>query len=155
MICLILLFIILFFILAWRRLDLAVMFLIAALPAYLIRFNILGLPSTILEAMIWVVFLAWFIKNFSRVKNNFLENFKKENKKIKARYPFDWEMVLLLMIALTAVAVGEFSSSSFGIWKAYFFESVLFFVVVLNVTKGEKGRNKIFWALTISALTVS
>ena len=155
MICLILLFIILFFILAWRRLDLAVMFLIAALPAYLIRFNILGLPSTILEAMIWVVFLAWFIKNFSRVKNNFLENFKKENKKIKARYPFDWEMVLLLMIALTAVAVGEFSSSSFGIWKAYFFESVLFFVVVLNATKGEKGRNKIFWALTISALTVS
>ena len=155
MIYLILLFTILFFILAWRRLDLAVMFLIAALPAYLIRFNIFGLPSTILEMMIWVVFIVWFIRNFSQVKNNFLENFKKNSQKIKIRYPFDWEMVLLLLISLSAVAVAGFGFSSFGIWKAYFFEPILFFIVALNVIKGEKGREKILWSLAISALVVS
>src|SRR3989338_3566118 len=155
MIYLILLFTILFFILAWRRLDLAVMFLIAALPAYLIRFNIFGLPSTILEMMIWVVFIVWFIRNFSQVKNNFLENFKKDSQKIKIRYPFDWEMVLLLLISLSAVAVAGFGFSSFGIWKAYFFEPILFFIVALNVIKGEKGREKILWSLAISALVVS
>ncbi|MDO8668319.1 MAG: O-antigen ligase family protein [bacterium] len=162
------LFTILFFIFAWRRLDWAVMFLIATLPAYLIRFNVFGLPSTILEAMIWIVFMVWIINNFGRVKNNFLENFKKNNQKIKIRYPFDWEMVLLLLIALMAVSVAGFSSSSFGIWKAYFFEPVLFFIVVLNVFKyNAKAANemrmprmkypleKILWSLAISALTVS
>jgi len=155
MIYLILIFSILFFLLAWWRLDWAVMLLITALPAYLIRFNIFGLPSTLLEAMIWVVFSVWLIKNFSRVKNNFLENFKKENKKIKIRYPFDWEIVLLLLIALVAVGTAGFSVPSFGIWKAYFFEPALFFIVVLNVMKGEKGREKILWALAVSVLAVS
>ena len=155
MIYLIILFTILFFILAWRRLDLAVMFLIAALPAYLIRFNVFGLPSTLLSVMIWVVFIVWVIKNFSRVKNNFLENFKKENKKIKIRYPFAWEMVLLLLIAFMAADIANFSASSLGIWKAYFFEPVILFIVVLNIMKGEKGKNKILSALAVSALAVS
>ncbi|MFH0955991.1 MAG: O-antigen ligase family protein [Candidatus Falkowbacteria bacterium] len=155
MIYLITIFVVLFFILAWRRLDLAVMFLIAAMPTYLIRFSVLGLPATLLEAMIWAVFLVWAIKNFSRVKNNFLENFKKENRKIKIRYPFDWEIVLLLIVALAAASVAGFSSSSLGIFKAYFFEPALFFIVVFNVMNGEKGREKILWALAASALAVS
>ncbi|MDP2736886.1 MAG: O-antigen ligase family protein [bacterium] len=148
------LFTILFFLLAWRRLDLAVMFLIACLPAYLIRFSVFGLPVTLLEAMIWIVFIVWAIKNFSQIKNNFLENFKKETK-IKIRYPFDWEIVLLLIVALAAAGVAGFSSSSLGIFKAYFFEPVMFFIVVLNVMKGGKGREKILWALAVSALAVS
>lgn len=154
MIYLISLFTILFFILALARLDLAVMFLIVGLPAYLIRFNIFGLPLTLLEIMIGLVFLVWVIKNFNQVKNNFLENFKKEMK-IKVRYPFDWEIILLLLIAFTATVVAGFSSSSLGIFKAYFFEPIILFIVILNVMKGDKGRGKILWALAISALAVS
>ncbi len=155
MIYLILIFTILFFIFSWRRLDWAVMFLIAALPSYLIRFNIFGVPATLLEIMIWIVFLVWLIKNFSLIKNNFLENFKKENKKVKIRYPFDWELIFLLLVAFVAVGVSSFSSSSLGIFKAYFFESVMFFIVVVNVMKGDKGREKILWSLALSALAVS
>jgi len=155
MIYLILIFTVLFFLLAWWRLDWAVMLLVGALPAYLIRFSIFGLPSTLLEVMIWAVFLVWLIKNFIQVKNNFLENFKNNNKKIKVRYPFDWEIVLLLLVALAAAGAAGFSSSSLGIWKAYFFEPVMMFIVVLNVMKGEKGREKILWALAVSALAVS
>lgn len=155
MIYLILIFTILFFIFSWRCLDWAVMFLIAALPSYLIRFNIFGVPTTLLEIMIWIVFLVWLIKNFSLIKNNFLENFKKENKKVKIRYPFDWELIFLLLVAFVAVGVSSFSSSSLGIFKAYFFESVMFFIVVVNVMKGDKGREKILWSLALSALAVS
>jgi len=154
MINLISLFSILFLLLAWRRLDLAIMFLVAALPVYLIRFNLFGLPSTLLELMIWMVFIVWAIKNFSRVKNNFLANFKKDTK-IKIRYPFDWELILLLLVAFAAAGIAGFSAASLGIWKAYFFEPALFFIVVLNVMKGDKGREKILWALAISALAVS
>ncbi|MBI2459214.1 MAG: O-antigen ligase family protein [Parcubacteria group bacterium] len=155
MVYLILLFSILFLFLAWRRLDWAVMFLIAALPAYLIRFNILGLPATLLEAMIWIVFIVWFLKNYGYIIENL--KFKIVNCKLKIdnRYPFDWEIVLLLFIALLAASVAGFSNSSFGIWKAYFFEPALFFIVVLNVLYGDKGREKILWALAVSALAVS
>lgn len=153
MIYLITIFSLLFFLLAWRRLDWAVAFLIAAMPAYLIRFNIFGLPSTILEIMIWIVFLVWLIKNLRALKNNFLSNFK--NKKISNRYPFDWEMILMVIVALVAAGVAGFSASSLGIWKAYFFEPILFFIVVFNVMNGEKGREKILWALAISALAIS
>lgn len=167
MIYLILLFTILFFILAWRRLDIAAMFLIVALPAYLIRFNIFGLPATLLEIMIWVIFLAWFLKSYRYIYENCKLKIRHllkiacprtgENCKLKiiGRYPFDWEMVLLLLVALTAVAVAGFSASAFGIFKAYFFEPVLFFIVVLNVMKGEPGREKILGSLAVSALMVS
>jgi len=62
-------FTILYAILAWKRLDLATALLIVALPVYQIRFNILGLPSTLLEVMILVLFLAWFIKIMGAIKN--------------------------------------------------------------------------------------
>ena len=160
MIYLITIFTVLFFLLAWRRLDWAVMFLIAALPTYLIRFNIFGLPATLLEVTIWVVFMVWLVKNFGQVKNNFLENFKKDSKKVKIRYPFDWEIVLMVMVALAAAAVAGFSAASFGIWKAYFFEPALFFIVVFNVMKNPpaplvRGVELVLWPLAISALAVS
>ncbi len=155
MIYIILIFSVLFLLLAWKRLDWAVMVLIAALPAYLIRFNIFGLPSTLLEVMIWVVFFVWFIKNyksiFERVKLRVTSNGLRD----VVRYPFDWEIVLMLLVALAAVGVAGFSTSSFGIWKAYFFEPALFFIVVFNVMHGAKGREKILWSLAISALAVS
>ena len=152
---LILLFTILFFFLAWRRLDWAVMLAVAAMPAYLIRFNILGLPSTLLEVMIWAVFLVWGITNWTRIKENLREACKKNSDKIKIRYPFDWEIILLLLVAFAAAGVAGFNTSSLGVWKAYFFEPAMLFVVALNVIKGEKGREKIIWALAVSALAVS
>jgi O-antigen ligase len=161
MLYLILLFTVLFFILAWRRLTWAVMFLIVTMPTYLIRFSIFGLPGTLLEIMIWVVFVIWLIKNYRFIFRSLklkIENYKL---KIANRYPFDWEMILLLLIAFMAVAVAGFSSSSLGIFKAYFFEPVMFFIVVFNVMKNPsrppllKGVELVLWSLAISAFAVS
>jgi len=153
------------------------MFLIAALPSYLIRFNIFSLPTTLLELMIWIVFLVWIIANWERIKANIIQFFKKDNSKIKIRYPFDWEIILLLLISLLAAGIAGFSYSSLGIWKAYFFEPALLYIVVLNVFANNtsafakasadkyttndtqilqmKGVEKIILALAIGALAVS
>lgn len=144
MIYLIIIFAILFLFLSWRRLDWAVMFLIVAMPSYLIRFDIFSMPSTLLEAMIWILFSVWAVKNF-----------REEDKKNKIRYPFDWEIILLLVIAFAAAGVSGFSARSLGIFKAYFFEPVLFFIVALNAMKGKKGGEKILFSLAVSALAVS
>ena len=134
----ILLFSILFFCLAYWRLELAIQFLIFALPSYLIRFQIGPLPSTLLEVMIWLVFLVWFIANFFELKTNIYESFrrlagKRTDGRIKINYPFYLEIILLLIISFVAVGVSGFSNSALGIWKAYFFEPILLYIVVLNV----------------------
>ncbi|MDP3043621.1 MAG: O-antigen ligase family protein [bacterium] len=127
-------FLTLYIILSIRRLDLAVMFLIAALPAYLIRFDVLGMPATLLEAMILIAFSIWLIKNAKQIFYNIKSKIKNQKSKIYARYPFDIEIVLLLIVSFAAAGVAGFSAlGGMGIWKAYFFEPALVFILVFNV----------------------
>ncbi len=135
---LLLIFVILFTFLAIKRLEFSVQLLIFALPAYLIRFNIGPLPSNILEVMIWVVFLVWFFANFSELKANVIESFKRlsgrsADGRIKIDYPFGTELILLVVIGFVAAGVAGFSNAGLGIWKAYFFEPALLYIVVINV----------------------
>jgi O-antigen ligase len=165
---LILIFCILFFILSFKRLDWAVMVLIAALPAYLIRFKIFGVPFTLLEAMILISFIVWFLKNYKKIINSIKLKIRHSTFGIRhsQRYPFDIEIVLLLIISFAAVFTAGLTDSALGIWKAYFFEPALLFIVILNIsgsgnTKKSpqppfiKGGDKILWPLAISALAVS
>lgn len=133
---LITLFSILFFILSWRKLDWAVMFIVAALPSYLIRFKIVGVPFTLLEAMILIAFFVWLIKetnflNVLRGKYGWKE--LKEAHKARKPYPFGLELILVLILSYIAVFAAGLTDEALGIWKAYFFEPALFFILVLNV----------------------
>jgi len=119
------------------------------LPSYLIRFNILGIPSTLLEVSILITFLNWLFNN-----RKFL--FTKKKEKIeKQAYPFGWEMMLVLVISFIAVFIGGLSSSALGIFKAYFFEPLLLVILILNNFKNEKGIRQIIFALSLSSLLVS
>ena len=135
-------------ILAWRRLDWAVMLMLATLPSYLIRFEIFGIPFTVLEAMILIAFGVWIfkktaLKDFLRGRYR-VEDFIR-NRKERQRYPFSWEIILLLVISWAAIAVAGFSDAAMGIWKAYFFEPVLVFILILNVF-GKHNANAVFYA---------
>jgi O-antigen ligase len=146
----IIIFIIFFLLLALARLDLALFCIIAGLPTYLIRFSVFGLPGTILETMILISFAVWF---FSR----FLPHLKSliKNRKERIPYPFSWEIILLIILAFAAVGVAGFSNGALGIWKAYFFEPILLFILIFNIFQEKKDWSKIFWALLISALGIS
>ncbi|MDD5032337.1 MAG: O-antigen ligase family protein [Patescibacteria group bacterium] len=174
---LIFIFIIFYLVLAIIRPEWAVMLILAALPSYLIRFKILGIPFTLLEAMILVSFFVWFIfrtefRNFIRGKygwRDFLENRKK-----RMAYPFGLEIILWLVVSFIAAAVAGFSDNALGIWKAYFFEPVLLFILLINLFAGSgdedcgiksyqtspspsslrRGIEKILWPLAVSALAV-
>ncbi|MFH1522201.1 MAG: O-antigen ligase family protein [Patescibacteria group bacterium] len=173
---LILLYIIFYTILAKLRLRWAVIFLIVALPTYLIRFKVLGIPMTILEAMIFISFFIWFLDNYRIIFNNIKRKLEIRNclsyclrqqarqgkLEVNNRYPFDLEIILLLIISFIAVAVAGFSDSAFGIWKAYFFEPVLVFVLIINLfgkqNKGVTTANAfapLIWPLAISAFVIS
>lgn len=165
---LIILFLIFYFILAKIRLDWAIMFLIAVLPSYLIRFSIFNIPFTLLEAMILISFMVWLFANYRKIYFNLNQKIKLLKNPKSGRYPFDIEIILMLIISFVAVAIVGFSNNALGIWKAYFFEPIFIFILIFNVFKNnEKSVNdtqkarvkfnieKVLWAITISALFVS
>lgn len=172
----ILVYLVLYFILARIRFDWAVLLLIATLPTYLIRFQVFGIPFTLLEGMILVSFFVWFFwhTNFKRflAGKYSLKDFKANHLK-RRKYPFGIEIILLLIISFFAVGVAGFSNEALGAWKAYFFEPILVFILILNVLKynsnaSNKNSNasnsarihliskeKVVWVLAISALFIS
>jgi O-antigen ligase len=146
-------FFIFFLILAIKRLDWALMLTIILLPAYLVRFNIWGLPTTALELMILISAGVWVAKNFKTAWAG--ARLRLSGKAKNQRYPFDWEIVALLLISLLAVGISGFSNSALGLWRAYFFEPILFYLIVINVLGQSKDLGKIIWPLSVSALGVS
>jgi len=146
--------IIFFTIIAFLRLDIAVLFIVALLPSYLLRFSVLGIPTTFLEVMILISFTIWFLKT---TRGRFGEWF--ENRKKRQPYPFAFEIILILFLAFIAVIVAnlknaDISLAALGIFKAYFFEPMLLFILILNVLPGVQGRKKIVWALAASSVVV-
>ncbi|QQG52425.1 MAG: O-antigen ligase family protein [Candidatus Falkowbacteria bacterium] len=139
-----------FLTIAILRLDLAVFLITALLPAYLLRFNVLGVPLTFLEAMILISFAVWFLKNVAPNLKTWLKN-----RQERTPYPFGWEIIAIIIISFVAIAVAGFNASALGIWKAYFFEPILLFILVMNVLPGDKGRQKILLALLLGAAAVS
>lgn len=135
--------------LAWFRLKWALLLLIAALPAYLIRFNVLGLPATLLEAMILISFAVWLGQSF---RNKTSPALREPNGKL---YPFAWEAWLVILIALLAAGVAGFNHGALGIWKAYFLEPVLLFIMIYKVFPKIADQLKVGAALLVSALAVS
>jgi len=146
----IIIFIIFFLSLALLRLDWALFFLIATLPAYLIRFSVFGLPSTLLEVMILITFTIWFLSRYLPQLKNLLKN-----RQQKIPYPFSWEIIILILLSFLAAGVAGFSNSALGIWKAYFFEPILLFILIFNIFREKKDWSKIFWALLLSAIGIS
>ena len=59
------------------------------------------------------------------------------------------------IVSFLAVLVAGFSNPAMGIWKAYFFEPLLVFILVINLFQEKKDFQKIIFSLALSALAVS
>lgn len=139
-----------FIIITALRLDLALSLIVALLPSYLIRFNIFGIPMTFLEAMILISFAIWFIK---ATKLKLTTWFK--GRTTRRPYPFGLEIIIILVLSFIAVGVSDFSLAAMGIWKAYFFEPILLFILIMNVFQDKVGRKKILLGLLLGALATA
>ncbi|MBU0613197.1 O-antigen ligase family protein [Patescibacteria group bacterium] len=133
-----------FFLLAWKKIEIALMLTVLLLPSYLIRFEVFSIPATLLEIMILLLFIVWGIKKV------FIDKLKD----IKCTQ-FKWPLLLLFVSATIAVFISPDLQSALGIYKAYFVEAILFFIVFTNVINSPRRIRLIFWALGVSALFVS
>lgn len=146
--------------LSWRNISWGIYSVCAFLPAYLIRFSVIELPSTMLEGMIVLLFIVWLIKE--KISLNPLAWFKNlANAQVAADKNnlvpkiVRWPIILLLIAGTISVFVSPSLRASAGLWKAYFIEPIMFLLVLVYNIKDAKEIKNIIRALGFSALALS
>lgn len=141
------LYFVLFSWLAIKNFKTAVGLLICALPSYFIRFNIGPLPTSALEITFGSIFLVWFWK-YSRADWKEIKNFYQDHK------IFSWLVFALLFFSILGIFTSNHHIQALGIWRAYFLEPILFFLVLIGQRKNIKSQDLI-WFLSLSTVSIS
>lgn len=147
-IILITLLLIIYGIISYKKPEWGLYLIAFLLPSYLIRFKIGSIPFTFLESMILILFLIWVIKE---LKDKNLLNIIKKLPSCKFFIP---GILLFLAITISIFTSPNFNSA-LGIWKAYFIEPFLLFIIFVNTIKTKEKINKLIWSLGLSAAIVS
>lgn len=109
-----------------------VLLTILALPLYLIRFSIGPIPTTILELMIYASFIVGLASHQIKIKSNVLF----------------YSLVVFVIAGFVSVIFDPNIVRAAGLWKAYFFDGFLIYLIVSSFDKDQK--NKAFLALCVS-----
>jgi len=133
--------ILLFAFLYFKYSKITLLFFISILPSYLLRLSFFNIPTTFLEIVFLGIFLGFIIKWIF--------------------YRFDlrtggWSIVLifLFLISIIQIKIAPNSIAALGIWKAYFLEPIIFFIISLSTFK-YKDFEKIINSLGITAFLIS
>jgi len=122
----------------------------AFLPAYQVRFKIVSLPMTLLEAMILICFFTWLFIKIKEIgfKKLILEKWQEFKN-------WRWLILAWLVLAAASIFIAPDLKAAAGVWKAYFLEPILFLIVLNDVVKTEKEKNLVLGGLFFSALYLS
>ncbi len=146
-IALVAIYFLLFSFLAWKNFRLAFIFFIILLPTYLIRFQVGPLPSTVLEVSFGALFLVWLIK-YSRYD---VKNIIAVSQKHKILFiAFD----ILFLCSIVSVLISDLFILSLGVWRAYFLEPMILFLILVGRKKAIKITDLI-WGLALSTVSIS
>lgn len=115
-----------------------------ALPAYLVRFSVGPLPTTLLEALWVAMIVAWLMR---RSKSVGAENF------LPLR-PWLLPCGLLVVAGIVGVAISPDTRAALGLFKAYLVEPVIFFLMFQTVAD-DALRRKMLTALIVSGAAIA
>lgn len=118
---------------------------ILALPTYLLRFNIVGFPTNVLDWLIFACVVIWILASYK--KNDLQRDILKFKPIIMA--------IGVIFIGLVAsILVAKNYTMGLGIIKSWFVLPILFLVVIRSVIKEDKLKN-VFFAYYLSAFVVA
>lgn len=130
-----------FAVLAWRDLHTGLLLMAAVLPSYLLRTEVLGIPTTLLELLVVAFLIVWLVKGGWRQP--------------LSQSPYV-PVGLLLLSATISVFVAPDFVNALGVWKAYFVEPILlFFVIRHELQHGGLNESSLFKALGLTAIVLS
>ncbi len=135
--------------LSYKKPVYAVSLTIIMLPTYLFRADLFGIPITFLELCILTTFLGYLIKLITE------KQLKKTYNLQPTTYNLKWPVTLIIVAATISVLISPDLQGAGGLWKAYFIEPILFFLVVIKVWPEAKNQKIILWSLGISTLIIS
>jgi len=118
--------------------------IIFCLPLYLIRLEIFKIPTTVLELMIYGLFVLWAI---NRGYKGLWIALKRERSLV-------WGIVLLIVGASVATIFSWDIRLSAGILKGWFVDAILFFLMFVSIIKKGDIKN-VFNALICSGFIVA
>ena len=133
--------------LAIGRPTLAATTILALLPSYLVRSEIGGIPTTILEALLLGTIIGWALRIIREGQ---------AMKKLRglALHPLFVPTALFLFAGTVAAVVSPERLDALGIWKAYIVEPALFGLVIANVMRERRDRALALAGLAVSAAAV-
>ncbi|MDP3741536.1 MAG: O-antigen ligase family protein, partial [bacterium] len=137
-----------FAVLAILRRDLALYLIVLLLPTYQIRFSILGIPATFLEGMILILAAA-----------SLLPLPRRERIEVRGRLTANKWTIVFISFFLLAAFISVFTSPNLtaaaGIFKAYFFEAVLFSFLVMLIIDSSEKLQRLYKTLALLVLYLS
>lgn len=128
--------------------------LVAMLPSYGIRFSVLGVPATLLEAAIWVCAAAWFARQWKDHGRPSWPDFNNAHQTGNPFRPYLWIIKLWLLVASVAVIVSPNLDGALGIWKAYFIEPLMVFALLVLTFRGRQEKWWLLYALGLTSLAM-
>lgn len=132
----ILLILLLIFYISRKKIEQSVCFIVFLLPAYLLRTEIFGVPTTTLELGIYILFIIWLARTYRSGRLG------EAASGIFSDHFFATGVFLLMSGALISTIFSVDLRASAGIFKGWFFDPLLFFIVLVSAIKtyGQKMK---------------
>lgn len=134
--------------LAYRRHSWAGVAVMAALPLYLVRTRLFGLPTTLLEAIALGSFAGFYLRVVldSRIIASW-----RENKRQALLAP----TLFLLAASAMAVLVPDDRIAALGVWRAYFLEPIVALPLICVALRDSKARSAAFAILAGETVAIA
>lgn len=116
------------------------------LPTYLVRFSVFGIPTTVLEVLIYVAFL-WLL--ISKPVAYSIDRLKPVVKH------FGLPIVLLLISAAFATMLAPEALQALGLFKAYILDPILLFIVIIVSVDTKAKLRALVFSLIASGVLVA
>lgn len=117
-------------------------------PTYLIRFDVMGIPTNMWELLLGAIFLMWLKEDFSKKK---LKIWWEDVKKNQYFFP----ITLILVGTTVSTLAAKDMEASLGIVKGWFVMPLLLALVIAKKIKINKDREWILSAMFLSATIVA
>ncbi|EKD57096.1 MAG: hypothetical protein ACD_58C00002G0005 [uncultured bacterium] len=102
------------------------------LPSYLVRFSVFGIPTTMLEVLIYGAFVTTLILKLKS---------KNEKPKLKTKNLYIIPIILFIISGILSVAMAPDKREALGLFKAYIIDPILFFYIVISFDRKKEILN--------------
>jgi len=138
-------FLLFFAYITWRNFRTGLYLILLFIPTYLIKFQFFSIPTTLLELIIYTAFVVWLLMVIT----------KKTNINYSAVKPYFWPIVLIIIGLLAGIIISPDKRLSLGIFKGWFIDPALVFVMLVSSLNKLLHLKKAILALIGSGFSLS